>query len=60
MICYLLGLKKGGGGREKKERNKDVIEVATPITILSAIFADFVISDIKTITKHSIQVFADQ
>ena len=47
MICYLPGLKKGGGGRGRKEENKDVIEIATPITSLPAIFADFVSSDIK-------------
>ena len=60
MICYLPGLKKGGEGRGRKEENKDVIEIATPITSLSTIFANFVISDIKTITKYYIQAFADQ
>ena len=54
MICYLPGLKKGGEGRGGKKGGRDVIEVATPMKSLPAIFANFVICDIKTITKHSI------
>ena len=60
MICYLSGFKKGGEGERRKERSRDVIEVATPMKSLPAIFATFVISDIKPIVKNYIQVFADQ
>lgn len=60
MICYLPGLKKGGERRGRKEENKDVIEIATPMKNLPAFFADFVSSDIKTITKQSIQVFTEK
>ena len=59
-LLFILFLKRAAWRRGRKERSRDVIEVATPITILSAIFANFVISDIKTITKYYIQAFADQ
>ena len=45
---------------EGERKNKDVIEVATPMKSLPAVFADFVSSDIKTITKQSIQVFTEK
>ena len=60
MICYLPGLKKGGEGRGGKKGGRDVIEVATPMKNLPAVFADFVSSDIKTITKQFIQVFTEK
>ena len=60
MICYLPGLKKGGERERKKERSRYVIEVATPMKSFPAVFADFVSSDIKTITKQSIQVFTEK
>lgn len=60
MICYLSGFKKGGDREREKERSRYVIEVATPMKSLPAVFADFVNSDIKTITKHSIQVFTEK
>ena len=55
-----VGFKKGGVGRGKKEISRYVIEIATPMKSLPVVFADFVSSNIKTITKHSIQVFTEK
>lgn len=60
MLLVVVLRRAAKGGRGRKERSRDVIEVATPMKILPAIFANFVISDIKTITKYYIQAFADQ